>query len=126
MPVVIEHHASEQVPNIRYTWLITGVLYDGGSDRLLAALHQRGIDEAYFYNISGSPIGKRVFGGGLSESFDVEQFHIVVAADQADAVFSFIYNFAEMHRPHTGIMHMERLWRSTANALPADVSNEVS
>jgi len=39
-----------------YTWLISGVLYEGGTDLLIPELMKRGINEAHFYNVAGSPI----------------------------------------------------------------------
>ena len=33
-----------------YTWLISGVLYEGGTDLLIPELMKKGITEVYFYN----------------------------------------------------------------------------
>ena len=33
-----------------YTWLISGILYEGGTDNLIPELMNRGINEVYFYN----------------------------------------------------------------------------
>ena len=32
-----------------YTWLISGILYEGGTDNLIPELMNRGINEVYFY-----------------------------------------------------------------------------
>lgn len=112
------------VPNLSYTWMISGVLYHGGADKLFAALHEKGLNECHFYNVNGSPIGQRVIAGGLASSFDVEEFHVIVSADQADTIFEFIYEFTEMAKPNVGIMHMSRLLRSTPNTLPDGLSDE--
>ena len=60
--------AKNQLPAIKpdpgeyyldYTWLIAGVLYQGGTDLLIPELMKRGNNEIYFYNVAGSPIGQR-------------------------------------------------------------------
>ena len=53
-----------------YTWLISGVLYEGGTDLLIPELMKRGINEAHFYNVAGSPIGRKSV-AGVADSFDV-------------------------------------------------------
>ena len=51
--------AKNQLPAIKpnpgeyyldYTWLIAGVLYQGGTDLLIPELMKRGNNEIYFYN----------------------------------------------------------------------------
>lgn len=106
----------ERVQFLDYTWLISGTIYDGGSEKLLEALRLREINECYFYNVASSPIGKKTV-AGVAEAFDVETFHVVVSADQADNIFEFIYEFREMHEPNKGIMYMNKLSKSTVNLL---------
>ena len=43
-----------------YTWVISGVLYEGGTDLLIPELMKRGINEVYFYNVAGSPVGRKL------------------------------------------------------------------
>jgi len=106
-----------RVSYLDYTWLISGILYDGGSETLIPELMKRGINEVYFHNVAGNPIGKKTV-AGVSGSFDVEQFHVVVTADQAENVFDFIYRFCDMAEPNKGIIYMNKLMRSTAHTLP--------
>ncbi len=119
-------HEKPVVPNLSYTWMISGILYHGGSDLLFAELHKKGINSCHFYNVNGHPIGQRVIAGGLSGSFDVEQFYVIVAADQADTVFEFIYEYTEMSKPNIGMMSMERLVRSTPNEIPKGIAEEAA
>ncbi len=100
-----------------YTWLISGVLYHGGTDLLIPELMKRGNNEIYFYNVAGSAIGQRSV-AGVAGSFDVEMFHVVVSADQADNTFDFIYRFCKLSEPNTGIINMSKLLRSTQFQLP--------
>ena len=62
-----------RVEFIDYSWLISGVLYQGGTDLLIPELQAKGINEVYFYNVAGSPIGKKTV-SGVADSFDVEEF----------------------------------------------------
>ena len=100
-----------------YTWLIAGVLYQGGTDLLIPELMKRGNNEIYFYNVAGSAIGQRSV-AGVAGSFDVEMFHVVVSADQADNTFDFIYRFCKLSEPNKGIINMSKLLRSTQFQLP--------
>ena len=102
-----------------YTWLISGVLYEGGTDKLIPELMKRGINEVYFYNVAGTIIGQKAV-AGVSGSFDVEQFHVVVTADQAENIFDFIYRFCELSEPNKGIIYMNKLKRSTKHSLQDD------
>lgn len=100
-----------------YTWLISGVLYEGGTDLLIPELMKKGINEVYFYNVAGSPIGRRSV-AGVADSFDVEQFHLVVSADQADNIFDYIYRFCNLSEPNKGLINISKLFRSTGLDLP--------
>ena len=100
-----------------YTWLISGVLYEGGTDLLIPELMKKGINEVYFYNVAGSPIGRRSV-AGVADSFDVEQFHLVVSADQAENIFDYIYRFCKLSEPNKGVINISKLFRSTGLDLP--------
>lgn len=105
-----------RVEFIDYSWLISGVLYQGGMDLLTPELQTKGINEVYFYNVAGSPIGKKML-SGVADSFDVEEFFVVVAADQAENVFNFIYHFCELDKPNMGMLRLNKLSRSTLNSI---------
>ena len=108
-----------------YTWLISGVLYEGGTDLLIPELMKKGITEVYFYNVAGSPIGRKSV-AGVADSFDVEQFHLVVSADQAENIFDYIYRFCDLSQPNKGFINLNKLFRSTRLELPdlSDTANE--
>jgi hypothetical protein len=105
-----------RVEFIDYSWLISGVLYQGGMDLLIPELQTKGINEVYFYNVAGSPIGKKML-SGVASSFDVEEFFVVVAADQAENVFDFIYHFCELDKPNMGMLRLNKLSRSTLHSI---------
>ncbi|MFT5896187.1 MAG: hypothetical protein ACI8VW_003070 [bacterium] len=47
-----------------------------------------------------------------------EIFRVVVEAERAEEVFGFIYDHAELHHPHGGIMFQNALRKSTEYVLP--------
>ena len=114
-----------RVEFIDYSWLISGVLYQGGTDLLIPELQAKGINEVYFYNVAGSPIGKKTV-SGVADSFDVEEFFVVVAADQAENVFDFIYHFCNLDKPNMGMLRLNKLNRSTIYSLPDEDAEDAS
>ncbi len=111
------------IPMRNYSWMINGVLYHGGGEKLMLALHQYGLDEAYFYNVNATPLGRSSV-AGLADSFDVEHFHVIVSADQAETVFEYIFELMQMYKPNVGMMSLQRLLGSTPNVLPEGVQPE--
>ena len=114
-----EVKSDPRVRYLDYTWLISGILYEGGTDKLIPELMKRGINEVYFYNVAGTIIGQKAV-TGVSGSFDVEQFHVVVTADQAENIFDFIYRFCNLSEPNKGIIYMNKLMKSTKHKLQED------
>ena len=119
-----EVKSDPRVQYLDYTWLISGILYEGGTDKLVPELMKRGINEVYFYNVAGTIIGQKAV-TGVSGSFDVEQFHVVVTADQAENIFDFIYRFCELSEPNKGIIYMNKLKRSTKHSLQDDENTQL-
>ena len=119
-----EVKSDPRVRYLDYTWLISGILYEGGTDKLVPELMKSGINEVYFYNVAGTIIGQKAV-TGVSGSFDVEQFHVVVTADQAENIFDFIYRFCELSEPNKGIIYMNKLKRSTKHSLQGDENTQL-
>ena len=69
----------QQFEHLDYTWMISGILYQGGTDSLISELMSKGINEVIYYNVAGTPIGKKTV-SGVADSFDVEEFFVVVSA----------------------------------------------
>ena len=102
-----------------YTWMISGILYQGGTDTLIPELMSRGINEVFFHNVAGTPIGKKTV-SGVADSFDVEEFFVVVSADQAENIFDFIFHFCELDKPNIGMIRLNKLSHSTSYKLSED------
>ena len=122
--VFLEVKSDPRVRYLDYTWLISGILYEGGTDKLIPELMKRGINEIYFYNVAGTIIGQKAV-TGVSGSFDVEQFHVVVTADQAENIFDFIYRFCDLSEPNKGIIYMNKLNRSTKHSLQGEENTQL-
>jgi hypothetical protein len=99
-----------RVTFVDYTWIISGILYQGGTDALVPEL-------MYFHNVAGTPIGKKTV-SGVADSFDVEEFFVVVSADQAENIFDFIFHFCELDKPNIGMIRLNKLSHSTIHMLP--------
>ena len=106
-----------RVTFVDYTWIISGILYQGGTDALVPELMSRGLNEVYFHNVAGTPIGKKTV-SGVADSFDVEEFFVVVSADQAENIFDFIFHFCELDKPNIGMIRLNKLSHSTIHMLP--------
>ena len=63
-----------RVHYLDYTWLISGILYEGGTDKLIPELMKRNINEVYFYNVAGTMIGQKTV-AGVSGSFKPSSFN---------------------------------------------------
>ena len=58
-----EMKTDPRVNYLDYTWLISGILYEGGTDKLIPELMKRNINEVYFYNVAGTMIGQKTVSG---------------------------------------------------------------
>ncbi len=107
-----------EIPYIDYTRQITCILYEGGAGKLLEMLHHKGINECYFYNVRGNPIGRASLAGNLPEIPKTEILHVVVSADQADYVYRMLYEEAGMDEQGKGMISVNRLIRACPITLP--------
>ena len=61
---------------------------------------------------------------GVGEQTEKEILNVVVDAARADSVFEFIFVFAEVDRPHGGLIFQSALSLSTGYSLPTDLPEE--
>ena len=113
----------QRFEHLDYTWMISGILYQGGTDALILELMSKGINEVFFYNVAGTPIGKKTV-SGVADSFDVEEFFVVVSADQAENIFDFIFHFCGLDKPNIGMIRLNKLSHSTTYRLPENDAEE--
>ena len=55
---------------------------------------------------------------GIGETTEKEVLTVAVPAGEADALFDYIYEIAEINRPHGGLMYMYALAAATPFTLP--------
>lgn len=104
--------------------LITCILPKGIASRVVNNLRETfGTVSANINNARGvgkiTPLAFR----GVGEQTEKEILTVAVDIDQADKLFEFIYDAAEINRPHGGIMYMHPLLQSTEYVLP-EINNE--
>jgi len=104
--------------------LITCVLPKGRSRALLSALKQaHGIVSANVNFARGTGrMTHRAFRKSMSQT-EKDVLSVVVPAERADEVFAFIYETAEIDRPHGGLIYQTELAASSVFSLP-DVPEE--
>ena len=101
------------------TKLITCILPKGiaaGVSRKL--LQEKGIVTGNINNARGSGHITAKVHQKAGYQTEKEIFRVVVDADKADEMFEFIYEHAELHHPHGGIMFQNALKKSTEYVLP--------
>ena len=99
--------------------LITAVLPKGIAANVLSSLkEEKDIITANINNARGSgkltPLKYR----GLGEQTEKEILTVVVEARNSDEIFDYLYEKAEVNRPHGGLMFVHKLGRSTEYTIP--------
>lgn len=99
--------------------LITCILPKGVAQPLLEKLKQEhGITRVNINSARGSgkitPLAYR----GLGAESEKEILNVAVPAETAEELFAYIYEEADINRPHGGLMYMSRLLHATPMTLP--------
>ena len=109
---------------LKETKLITAILPKGVSLHVIKMLKQeKSLTTANFNYARGmgklTPVKYR----GVGEQSEKEMLTVVTDKEHADDVFEYIYDLAEINRPHGGMIYMQKLMQSTDFVLP-DVTEE--
>jgi len=109
---------------LKETKLITAILPKGVSLHVIKMLKQeKSLTRANFNYARGmgklTPVKYR----GVGEQSEKEMLTVVIDKEQADDIFEYIYDLAEINRPHGGMIYMQKLMQSTDFVLP-DVTEE--
>lgn len=107
------------MPNFESQKVITCILPKGRARRIMQALtKEHGLTAVDVHYARGNgrltPLRYR----GIGETPEKEVLTVAVPAAQADDIFAYIYELADINRPHGGLMYMHALLTSTRYALP--------
>ena len=99
--------------------LITALLPKGRAMKVVEQLfHEHGITRVNVNHARGvgkiTPQRHR----GIEETTEKEIMTVIVEADRADEIFEYIYNEAEINRPHGGLMYQQPVLDTTLFNLP--------
>jgi nitrogen regulatory protein PII len=113
------------ISNLSNDKLITCILPKGLALPILIKLRdEKNINRANINSARGmgkiTPLAYRGVGGQAEK----EILSIIVKEEQADDVFYYIFEEADIDRPHGGIIYMRKLDMSTLYTLPADLPIE--
>ena len=100
--------------------LITGILPPGRGHEMLKKLKEhKGIITANLDTARGmgklTPDAHRT---GVGSQTEKEILNVVISADRADEIFEYIYEEAQVNKPHGGLIYMTRLTQSSKYILP--------
>lgn len=109
--------AAEAVPRVLATARIITCIARSGKGQDIAEHLRRvlGVDSVVFHHARGLGIGTDRLSGFHEEREIVEA---LVPAATADATFAAVYHFAELSRPHNGLIFMTRCRQGIPIALP--------
>ena len=112
------------IPPLEPHKVITCILPKGRAMHLMQALtKERGLTAVDVHYARGNgrltPLRYR----GIGETSEKEVLTVAVPATQADELFEYIYEFAEINQPHGGLMYLHALLQATRHVLP-DVPEE--
>jgi len=105
--------------NISSPRLITCILPLGKAAPVVEALNdERGVTRATIHKARGIGRYAALSGKALAQPCEKDILNVVSEADEADALFTWLYDLTEIAEPHGGIMFMQRLEDALPFALP--------
>lgn len=103
-------------PGLAAARIITCIVRNGKGQDIAEHLRRvLGVDSVVFHHARGLGIGtdRRL---GFHEEREI--IEALIPVESADATFAAVYHFAELHRPHNGLIFMTRCRRGIPIQLP--------
>ena len=121
-----KHHLSIKAVKL-ITCVLNGKNIDGEGDLLHALYEEKKITRANSIKCRGfaSLFDAKTVGDGLPEPRFARIIEVIVPETEADDVFDFIYEKAELGKPGAGVVYMASLLGASSYSLPRDVPQEV-
>ncbi len=114
------------MPHLKHTKLISAIVPKGVAPGVIDRLqHEKGITTANFTYARGIGKHKPMKHRGIGEQTEKEILSVVVDEKRGDEIFEYIYEQAEIDRPHGGYIYMQSLSMSADFVLP-DIVEEKS
>lgn len=99
--------------------LVTCVLYNGASAKVIRALKDRGITTGNMHHARASAVGDPPGRLGVPRYFEKEVLSVVVSAERLDEIMELVADVADLDRPTGGFFYVRRLSRTVSYTLPA-------
>ncbi len=98
---------------------ITAILPSGVALPLLKRLREeKGVLSTNVHRARGVGHLTRGLRGGFGQQAEKDVLNVVVESGRADEIFAFVFEGADMDRPHGGFLYQSRLVASTGYQLP--------
>jgi hypothetical protein len=98
-PMQLEHNAC----------LITCIVPSGSAHSILEKIYQeKNITRIGIYHARGVG-GSGMYRSSFAESIEKDILAVITGSEQADEIFEYLYDRAEIYLPHRGFMYMQRL-----------------
>ena len=115
---------SQMIPIQKNQRQITAILPAGVGQKVVELLSlERGLTTASLHRARGVGIVPLIGSKGVGAQVEWELVTVIVARDQADEIFEYIFRQGDIDRPHGGFLYMGALQAATQFLLP-DVADD--
>jgi len=111
------------LPVISDNYLITCIVQVGKGHNVLEKLkNEKNIVRSGVYHARGVGLSGE-HRNRFAEKLEKDVVVVLVTNAMGDDIFNYLYQIAELYKPHQGFMYMEKIELATDMLLPADSNN---